>query len=206
MSGVKGFPRTVLSTLISQVVTKLNTGLNLVSGGVAVSRSNPLSTLSIVDYRTSQGAATVAGKNYKAWVTCAGVAGKYAAIQIENPIGSEYTYIVIGANGYNSTGTMKWYPLVNSVLLTNNNGFVKNLKSDGAASVIKMNSQALDSKTANDSVGVSVTATTPHGSTLMMVGELYALTAGNYLRFEADTTNIGMTAEFTIIQIPNSEL
>ena len=68
---IKGFPRTVISTLISQVITKLNTGLNLLAGGSAVSSSNPLPVLSKVDPVSSQVASSIQGRAYKAWVSVA---------------------------------------------------------------------------------------------------------------------------------------
>jgi hypothetical protein len=184
----------------------VDTGGTGQSSGSPFNSKNPMQVLSSVDYRTSQSAATLAGKNYKAWVTCAATSAKYSAVQIWNPVGSGMTLFVIGASALNSTGTMKWYPLTNPTQLSTNNGFTKNLKSDGEAAAFLMSSEALTARTANDSVGMTVTATTVQGLAIMMVGELYAISEGSGLRFEGDTVNVGMTLVATVIQIPTSAL
>lgn len=102
MSGVKGFPRTVISTLISQVITKLNTGLSLLSGGTAVSSSNPLPTAT--GKGTSTSVEVQAGRMNIVRASKAAVAGEFARVQIHNA-GTEVLQIPAIQTWAGSAGT-----------------------------------------------------------------------------------------------------
>lgn len=204
MNGAKGFPRTVISTLISQVITKLNTGLNLLVGGTAVSSSNPLPVSSRPDNKTSNSQAALDGMLSKCWVTCPPTATKYPSVQVWNPTGSEIKILVIGMNGYNSSTTMKWFQFLDATKLSTLSGYQQNMKFGEASSPYEMYYQALDAKTATNAVGINVTATTPQGQSLQMAGENICIPANSGLRFEGETAGIGMTIICTLITSPDA--
>jgi hypothetical protein len=64
--------------------------------------------------------------------------------------------------------------------------------------------QALDAKTPAYALGVNVSATTPQGGELQMVGESICIPEGYGLRYEADTANISITMFATIIASSNT--
>ena len=62
---ITGYPKAIISGLIDQVITKLNTGLSILNGGTAVSSSNPLPVTKVSDTTsvstTSNGTITTGG-------------------------------------------------------------------------------------------------------------------------------------------------
>lgn len=201
---ISGFPRSVLSTLISQVINKLNTGLNLLVSGTEVSSSNPLPVVTYSNARTSAIEASVSGKAFKAWVTAPATAAKYSAVQIWNPVGSGVTLVLPQVQGYNSAGTMKWYPLLNQVRLTGTTGFTQKLNPSGGAAGFQILTEALNARTANDSFGVTVSSTTPNGTGLQVSSEFYTIPEGWGLRYEGETVNIAMNFIAMVLESANT--
>lgn len=204
MSGVKGFPRTVISTLISQVITKLNTGLNLLAGGSAVSSSNPLPVNSQLDSKTSNSQAALDGISAKCWINCPAVATKFSAVQIWNPVGSGVNLLCVGLTGMNASTTMKWFQHLDDTQLSTEGGFQQNLKVGAAELPFEIYYQSLDAKTATDGLGVTISATTPQGGSLIMAGETICIPEGYGIRYEADTANISITMFATLIASSNA--
>ncbi|MCB1116739.1 MAG: hypothetical protein KDK71_09745, partial [Chlamydiia bacterium] len=64
---ITGYPKAIISGLIDQVITKLNTGLSILNGGTAVSSSNPLPVTKVSDTTsvstTSNGIITTGGES-----------------------------------------------------------------------------------------------------------------------------------------------
>ena len=169
-----------------------------------ISKSNPLPVSTYSNPKTSAIEAAVIGKLYKAWVTAPATTAKYSAVQIWNPVGSGVTLVVATATCYNSAGTMKWYPLLNQTQLTGADGFIVNLKADGGASNFQILTEALAARTANNSLGVSVTSTTPNGTGLLIGNEYYTIPSGWGLRYEGETVNVGMNLIAMIIEYENT--
>ena len=187
---ISGFPKTAVS--------------ELKQGGADVSSSNPLPVSTYPNTKTSAIESSVIGKAYKAWATAPATTAKYSAVQIWNPVGSGVTLVVATATCYNSAGTMKWYPLLNQTQLTGAAGFIVNLKADGGASNFQILTEALAARTANNSLGVSVTPTTPNGMSLLNGNEWYTIPSGWGLRYEGETVNVGMNLIAMIIEYENT--
>lgn len=173
---------------------------------VAVSSINPLPILSQPITRNNHQESIFKGRAFKLWVTIAATPGKYAAVQIFNPASSGNAIYIIGISASNSTGTMKWYPLMNNTPLANLSGFSRNLKSDGASPSFELRTEALTARTANDSFGTSIGSITPQGYALNTTGETYLIMPGDGLRYEVETQNIGATLYSTVFEIPLSEM
>jgi len=171
---------------------------------VAVGETNKLPVTSYPNTKTSAIESSIIGKLYKAWVTAPATTAKYGAVQIWNPVGSGVTLVVATATCYNSAGTMKWYPLLNQTQLTGTDGFIVNLKADGGASNFKILTEALAARTANNSLGISVTPTTPNGMSLLNGNEWYTIPSGWGLRYEGETVNVGMNLIAMIIESENT--
>jgi hypothetical protein len=171
---------------------------------ITVSSSNPLPVLSRLDPTTSSTQAALSGALSKCWINCPGVSAKYSAVQIWNPVGSGVNILIVGLAGYNSSTSMKWYQRLNSTKLSTLGGYQQNLKSGNAALPVEMYSQNLDSKTATNATGVTVSATAPAGGSLQVTGENICITEGYGLTYEADTANIGITMTAHIIASSNS--
>lgn len=201
---IKGYPKTLISGLIGQVITKLNTGIALLNGGTAVSASNPLSVTTYPNAKTSAIESSIIGKLYKAWATAPATAAKYSAVQIWNPTGSGVTLVVVAANCYNSAGTMKWYSLLNQTQLSGTAGFIINLKAGGGAPNFQILTEALTARTVNDSLGSSVSSVTPNGTGLLIGNEYYTIPEGWGLRYEGETVNVGMNLITMIVESENT--
>ena len=201
---ISGYPKTLISSLIGQVITKLNAGMALLSNGIAVSSSNPLPVVTYSNPRTSAIEASVSGKVFKAWVTAPATAAKYSAVQIWNPVGSGVTLVLPQIQGYNSAGTMKWYPLLNQVQLTGTTGFIQKLNPSGGAAGFQILTAALNARTANDSFGVTISSTTPNGAGLQVSNEFYTIPEGWGLRYEGETVNIAMNFIAMILESANT--
>ena len=78
------------------------------------------------------------------------------------------------------------------------------MKTGTAALPIEMYYQNLDSKTATNALGVTVSATTPAGGSLQLTGENICITEGYGLHYEADSANIGITMTAHIIASSNT--
>ena len=191
----------IVTGYLSQLV---NNGIKLLNGGTAVSSSNPLPVNSQLDKKTSNSQAALDGIIAKCWINCPAVAAKFSAVQIWNPVGSGVNLLILGVNGMNSSGTMKWFQHLDSTKLNDTGGFQQNLKAGGAALPIEMYYQALDAKTATNALGVNVSATTPQGGGLQMAGESICIPEGYGLHYEADTANISITMFATIIASSNT--
>jgi len=193
----------IVTGYLAQLV---NNGIKLLNGGAAVSSSNPLPILSQPVPRNNQQESVFKGRSFKLWVTIAATPSKYAAVQIFNPASSGKAIYVVGISASNSTGTMKWYPLVNNTPLATLSGFSRNLKSDGASPSFELRTEALTTRTANDSFGTNIGSTAPQGATLNTTGEFYLIMPGDGLRYEVETQNIGATLYSTVFEIPLSEM
>ena len=173
---------------------------------VTVSSSNPLPILSQPITRNNHQESIFKGRSFKLWVTIAATPSKYASVQIFNPASSGKAIYVIGISASNSTGTMKWYPLINSTPLSTLSGFSRNLKSDGTSPSFELRTEALTTRTANDSFGTNIGSTAPQGATLNTTGEFYLIMPGDGLRYEVETQNIGATLYATVFETPISEM
>ena len=191
----------IVTGYLSQLV---NNGIKLLNGGTAVSSSNPLPVKSHLDPRTSNSQSALEGTISKVWINCPAVAAKFSAVQIWNPVGSGVNLLIIGLNGMNASGTMKWFQHLDTTKISTLGGYQQNLKAGGAALPIEMYYQALDAKTATNALGVNVSATTPQGGGLQMGGETICIPEGYGLRYEADIANISITLFATIIASSNT--
>lgn len=171
---------------------------------VTVSETNKLPVTTYPNTKTSAIEAAVIGKLYKAWATAPATTAKYSAVQIWNPVGSGVTLVVATATCYNSAGTMKWYPLLNQTKLTGADGFIVNLKADGGASNFQILKEELAARTANNSLGISVSSVTPNGTVLLIGNEYYTIPEGWGLRYEGETVNVGMNLITMIIEYENT--
>ena len=191
----------IVTGYLSQLVSS---GIKLLNNGTAVSSSNPLPVTTYPNAKTSAIESSIIGKLYKAWATAPATAAKYGAVQIWNPVGSGVTLLVASATCYNSSGTLKWYPLLNQTQLTGAAGFILNLKGGGGASNFQILTEALTARTANDSLGINVASTTPNGTGLLGGNEFYILPEGWGLRYEGETVNVGMNLITTIVESANT--
>lgn len=188
---INGFKKFLLAKLVDK-------------DGNAISRDNPVPVTTYPNTKTSAIESSVIGKLYKAWVTASATTAKYSAVQIWNPVDSGVTLVVATATCYNSAGTMKWYPLLNQTQLTGGAGFIANLKAGGGASSFQILTEALSARTANDSLGINVTSTTPNGTVLLIGSEHYTIPSGWGLRYEGETVNVGMNLITMIIESENT--
>ena len=191
----------IVTGYLSQLVSS---GIKLLNNGTAVSSSNPLPVNSQLDKKTSNSQAALDGIIAKCWINCPAVAAKFSAVQIWNPVGSGVNLLILGVNGMNSSGTMKWFQHLDTTKISTLGGYQQNLKAGGAALPIEMYYQALDAKTATNALGVNVSATTPQGGGLQMSAESICIPEGYGLRYEADTANISITMFATIIASSNT--
>ena len=191
----------IVTGYLAQLV---NNGIKLLNGGTAVGSSNPLPVVTYANPRTSAIEASLIGKVFKAWVTAPATAAKYSAVQIWNPVGSGVTLVLPQIGGYNSSGTMKWYPLLNKVRLTGDAGFIQKMNPTGGAASFQIFTEALTARTANDSFGVTVSSTTPNGAGLQVSNEFYTIPEGWGLRYEGETVNVGMNLIAMIVESENT--
>ena len=159
---------------------------------ITVSSSNPLPVVTYSNPRTSAIEASIIGKAFKAWVTAPATAAKYSAVQIWNPVGSGVTLVLPQVQGYNSAGTMKWYPTLNQVQLTGATGFIQKMNPSGGAPNFQILTEALTARTANNSFGITISSTSPNGAGLQVSNEFYTIPEGWGLRYEGETVNIAM--------------
>ena len=166
--------------------------------------SNPLPVTTYSNPKTSAIEAAVIGKLYKAWVTAPATTAKYSAVQIWNPVGSGITLILPQVNGYNSAGTMKWYPILNQTKLNVSTGFIQKINPTGGAAGFQILTEALNARTVTDSFGVTISSTTPNGGGLQVSGEFYIIPEGWGLRYEGETVNVGMNFIAMVIESANT--
>ena len=171
---------------------------------ITVSKSNPLPVTTYSNPKTSAIEAAVIGKLYKAWVTAPATTAKYSAVQIWNPVGSGITLILPQVNGYNSAGTMKWYPILNQTKLNGSTGFTQKINPTGGAAGFQILTEALNARTVTDSFGVTISSTTPNGAGLLVSGEFYVIPEGWGLRYEGETVNVGMNFIAMVIESANT--
>ena len=170
---------------------------------ITVSSSNPLPVVT----RSFTGTgieASIVGKMFKAWVTAPATAAKYSAVQIWNPVGSGVTLTLPQIQGYNSAGTMKWYPLLNQVQLTGATGFIQKMKPSGGEAGFQILTEALTARTANNSFGITISSTSPNGSALQISNEFYTIPEGWGLRYEGETVNIAMNFIAMVLESANT--
>ncbi len=179
-------------------------GTGISVGGSAVSSSNPLPVVTYSNPKTSAIESSVSGKAFKAWVSAPATALKYSAVQIWNPVGSGVNLVLPQIGGYNSSGTMKWYPLLNQTQLTGASGFIQKMNPTGGAASFQILTEALNARTANDSFGVTVSSTTPNGTGLQVSNEFYTIPEGWGLRYEGETVNIAMNFIAMILESANT--
>jgi hypothetical protein len=173
-------------------------------GGTEVSSSNPLPTLTYSNPKTSAIEASLIGKAFKAWVSATATAAKYSAVQIWNPVGSGVNLILPQMGGFNSSGTMKWYPILNQVQLTGAAGFIKKMNPTGGAASFQILTEALNARTATYSFGITVSSTTPNGTGLQISNEFYTIPEGWGLRYEGETVNIAMNFIVMVLESANT--
>lgn len=171
---------------------------------ITVSPSNPLPVSSKLDPATSSTQGALSGNLVKVWITCPAVAAKFSSVQIFNPVGSGVNLLIIGLAGYNTSTSIKWYQHLTSNKLSTAGGYKSVMKTGTAAPPIEMYYQNLDSKTATNALGVTVSATTPPGGSLQTTGEIICITEGYGLHYEADVANIGLTLTSLLIASPNT--
>lgn len=171
---------------------------------IAGSASNPLPVSTYSNPKTSTIEAAVIGKAFKAWVSAPATSAKYSAVQIWNPVGSGLTFILPQVQGYNSSGTMKWYPILNQTQLTGSAGFIQKMKPTGGEAGFQILTEALNTRTVTNSFGITVSSTTPNGGGLQVSGEFYVIPEGWGLRFEGETVNIAMNFIAMVIESANT--
>ncbi len=171
---------------------------------ITVSSSNPLPVVTYSNPKTSAIESSVSGKAFKAWVSAPATAAKYSAVQIWNPVGSGVNLVLPQIGGYNSSGTMKWYPLLNQTQLTGASGFIQKMNPTGGAASFQILTEALNARTANNSFGVTVSSTTPNGTGLQVSNEFYTIPEGWGLRYEGETVNIAMNFIAMILESANT--
>jgi hypothetical protein len=194
----------VINDTLLAIKSAFEAGVNIFNGGSAVSSSNPLPALTYSNPKTSGIEASVSGKAFKAWVTAPATAAKYSAVQLWNPVGSGVNLVLPQIQGYNSSGTMKWYPILNQVQLTGVAGFIQKMNPTGGAASFQILTEALNARTANDSFGITVSSTTPNGTGLQVSNEFYTIPEGWGLRFEGETVNIAMNFIGMVIESANT--
>ena len=197
------FLRMTGSTEVSVSRGEAGSGSTLLNGS-AVSSGNPLPVVTYSNPKTSAIEASVIGKAFKAWVTAPATAAKYSAVQIWNPVGSGVNLVVPQIQGYNSSGTMKWYPILNQVQLTGATGFIQKMKPTGGAASFQILTGALNARTATDSFGITISSTTPNGAGLQVSNEFYTIPEGWGLRYEGETVNVGMNLITMIVESANT--
>jgi len=173
---------------------------------VAVSSSNLLPVMSRPNPMTSSVESCLRGRLFKGWATCAAVSVKNSAIQIWNPTNSTMTLQIVALNAYNSAGTMKWYPLISTSPLTTLTGNTISLNTVIGTPRFEIRCDNLATRTSNTSLGVTISATTPVGTGLLLSGEIYLLAPNTGLTYEAETQNIAMNLHITAVEMPTSEI
>jgi hypothetical protein len=194
----------VINDTLLAIKSAFEAGVNIFNGGTAVSSSNPLPVTTYPNAKTSAVESSIIGKLYKAWATAPATAAKYGAVQIWNPTGSGVTLLVTTATCYNSSGTMKWYPLLNQTQLTGAAGFIQKMNPTGDSASFQILTDALNARTANDSLGTSVTVTTPNGTGLLNGNEFYTIPEGWGLRYDGEIVNVGMNLITVIVESANT--
>ena len=179
-------------------------GTGISVGGTAVSSSNPLPVVTYSNPKTSPIEASLIGKAFKAWVTAPATAAKYSAVQIWNPVGSGVNLVVPQLGGYNSSGTMKWFPILNQVQLTGTTGFTQKMNPSGGTASFQILTEALSARTSTDSFGITVSSTTPNGGGLQVGNEFYIIPEGWGLRYEGETVNIAMNFIVMVLESANT--
>jgi hypothetical protein len=191
----------IVTGYLSQLV---NNGIKLLNGGTAVSSSNPLPVVAYSNPKTSGIEASAIGKAFKAWVTAPATAAKYSAVQIWNPTGSGVNLVLPQVGGYNSSGTMKWYPILNQVQLTGTAGFIQKMNPSGGTAGFQILTEALSARTSTDSFGITVSSTTPNGTGLQISNEFYTIPEGWGLRYEGENVNIAMNFIAMVLESANT--
>jgi hypothetical protein len=171
---------------------------------ITVSSSNPLPVVTYANPKTSAIEASLIGKAFKAWVSAPATAAKYSAVQIWNPVGSGVNLVLPQIGGYNSSGTMKWYPILNQVQLTGAAGFIQKINPTGGAASFQILTEALSARTSTDSFGITVSSTTPNGTGLQISNEFYTIPEGWGLRYEGETVNIAMNFIVMVLESANT--
>lgn len=194
----------VINETLLLIKSAFEAGVNIFNGGTAVSSSNPLPVLTYSNPKTSGIESSVSGKSFKAWVSATATAAKYSAVQIWNPVGSGVNLVLPQIQGYNSSGTMKWYPILNQTQLTGTNGFIQKMNPTGGAASFQILTEALNARTATDSFGITVSSTTPNGTGLQVSNEFYTIPEGWGLRYEGETVNIAMNFIAMILESANT--
>lgn len=200
MGNVSGFPRTVLSTLISQVIAKLNTGLNLLAGGSAVSSSNPLP---VINEQKFSGA--LQGSEGRLWecplITKTAVASKYSAICIFNPTISDIRMMMVTLTAW--VGSSTQVRLIKTIIdpatlpatWTEQTGVFANTLvkvTDSKVCPFKVYTAALDTLDAATWFNANNTSTTPIGSSVR--GESKIFEKGTGFILVCVTANITLNA------------
>jgi hypothetical protein len=194
----------VINDTLLAIKAAFEAGVNIFNGGTAVSSSNPLPVVTYSNPKTSAIESSVIGKAFKAWVSAPATAAKYSAVQIWNPVGSGVNLVLPQIGGYNSSGTMKWYPLLSQVRLTGAAGFIQKMNPTGGAAGFQILTEALNARTATDSFGITISSTTPNGSGLQVSNEFYVIPEGWGLRYEGETVNIAMNFIAMVIESANT--
>lgn len=194
----------VINETLLAIKSAFEAGVNIFNGGTAVSSSNPLPVVTYSNPKTSGIEASVFGKAFKAWVSAPATAAKYSAVQIWNPVGSGVNLVLPQMQGYNSSGTMKWYPTLNQVQLTGDAGFIQKMNPSGGSASFQILTEALNARTANNSFGIPVSSTTPNGTGLQVSNEFYTIPEGWGLRYEGETVNIAMNFITMVLESANT--
>jgi len=201
---ITGYPKAIISGLIGQIITKLNTGLNLVNGGTAVSSSNPLPIVQPVAAAINIDSINGLTNNVRALNTA--VPAQFARQQIHNA-GS--TSIQVNAlTVWAATAGTHVYS-VYEVTTHDASTKIANAKTcfrlgDAGGASIEVYNYA--SATAIQTTGIlgsntSAVIVTP-GSSLLFGAGAITIPAGKTLEIAIGTANVAFTINATVLILP----
>lgn len=225
--GVSGFPRTVLSTLISQVISKLNAGINLVNGGSTVSSSNPLPTtttqlptalgqkllaqsVSIVGaYGTFNVPEVVSGRSHKLQGQAPAVSGQFARIQIANPANSVEDLVINALSVWAGTAGTYTYsvyeiPIANVGTLIANADVCYKIGSAACSALVYYANSATAITTAGLVAGGQNTSIASSGSSILYANGNIYIPAGKCIEIAIGTANIVANMQCQLYSLPTT--
>lgn len=189
----------VINETLLLIKSAFETGVNLLSGGTAVSSSNPIPIYSVSG--TGQAAEAVLGHEWVAEYYCAAVAAKYSKIAFLNKVGSGRKILFFTAScGHSSAATITYYVkkiagaggggIAGMTLLAKNEQNIAN-NTTSTMEVYYSNDDALSSNFAISRL--AITAVYPVLATCVtIVNPIAVLNEGEALLFEQGTVNFGM--------------
>ena len=205
---IKGYPKTIISGLIGQVITKLNTGLNLLAGGTAVSSSNPLPTSTVNLFDTTPLECARGNIFVCRVVTTSLGTGKFLSLTLQNPLGSrEVLYLVGGHCNTSSAAVLQTYQRttaptgadITDVLIKNAN------QSSGKTTQAKLWKDDLAAASTPTTIwGKFSTSTGFPGSSILYSNVFPVLAEGESITLEHLSANLSGELVFVFISKPSA--